>query len=296
MAKKLSAKQIKYFGTPRQKAALKAKRKAAAKTSHRPRTKKKKNTAMGYRGSGGKPKGWSATSKAKLKKKRNGALSGAMPFFRRSKKKLSAHGKPKRKKNPGEIIAFLTGNPAQRRKKAMAKSKKKKYSAASKRAGRPKKKVMSRARRKKNPSIGRPMDWLKGGVGVIGGGVGTRLLPQLAGTSNTGPMGYAMNAGAALLLAWGTHAVTKDTVLTAAVAAGGFAALILRIVGDYTPYGSQLALSGVGDYMVSNWISPQRIAHPNSANWELGGTVPGGITTYGGVHSGADVMTRGNSF
>src|SRR5271166_5421197 len=145
--KKLSAKQIKFFGTPRQKAALKAKRKAAA--SHRPRTKPKKktNTAMGYRGSSGKPKGWSTK-----KKKKNGAMSSPLKFFR-PKKKLPA-SKPKRKKNPGELIAFLTGNPARKKGTAMAKShKKKSKSAASSHAGRPrKKKLMNKARRKtRNP-------------------------------------------------------------------------------------------------------------------------------------------------
>lgn len=127
--------------------------------------------------------------------------------------------------------------------------------------------------RRRNPgAIGRPMDWVKGGVGVIAGGVGTRLVPQLVMPSNnTGPTGYAMNAITAVGLAWAAHAFTKDKVLTAAVAAGGFAALILRIVNDQSSVGKYLALSGMGDYMVSNWSQPQRITDPRGAMFEMGG-------------------------
>ena len=156
---------------------------------------------------------------------------------------------------------------------------------------------MNKARRKsRNPgSIGKPMDWVKGGVGVIAGGVGTRVIPQFLGTTNTGAMGYGLNAIAAIGLSFAAHMFTKDAVLTASVAAGGFAALILRVIGDNTPYGSALALSGFGDYMVSNWVTPQRIMNPNSAVWENGSPAMT-PTPYGGQFSGADRMTSGNSF
>ena len=141
----------------------------------------------------------------------------------------------------------------------------------------------SSRRRRRNPGeLGKPMDWLKGGVGVIGGGVGTRMIPQLiAPTANTSYTGYAMNAVTALGLAWATHAFTKDKVLTAAVAAGGFAALILRVVNDQSSIGQYLALSGMGDYMVSNWTVPQRIGDPRGAMFQMGGAAsalpsPGG--------------------
>jgi hypothetical protein len=89
-------------------------------------------------------------------------------------------------------------------------------------------------RRRRNPGmIGRPMDWLKGGVGVLGGVVVTRALPQaVAASYNTSYTGYAMNAVTAIAAAWATHAVTKDPILTASVAAGGFAALIARIINE----------------------------------------------------------------
>ena len=268
MAKKrLSPKQIKYFGTPRQKAALKAKR--SKPKMHKKRTAPRPNPST--------PK-----KKYKLKKK---STSGS---------------KSKTRKNSPEIISFLMGNPGPKKKggkKKMA-SKKAKYkkSASKKNAGyskSPKKKMTHK--KKRNPAgLGRPMDWLKGGVGVIAGGVGTRVLPQLAGASNTGAMGYAMNAGVAIGLAWAAHAFLRDSVITASVAAGGFAALFLRVIGDNTSYGQALSLSGFGDYMVSNWITPQRITDPRQAMFENGiaspgigtGSVMGGGDSYAGRNDG----------
>ena len=140
------------------------------------------------------------------------------------------------------------------------------HRAAKSNAGRPRKRNASVkhyrfARRKRNPAgLGRPMDWIKGGVGVLGGVVVTRALPQaVAATYNTGATGYAMNAVAAIGAAWGTHLLIKDPVLTAAVAAGGFAALIARIVSDMTQFGSYLSLTGMGDYQFSNFTAPQRL-------------------------------------
>lgn len=279
----MSAKQIKYFGTARQRAALKTKRKNSAKKKvyHRPATKKRANPAP-------------HRAKKYASRKR--------PVHRKRTAK---------RKNPvPEIISFVMGNPGskKRRKKTMA-SKRKHYKRSASRkmnAGRRTKKVYKSHRRRNPAGLGRPMDWIKGGVGVIGGGVGTRVIPQFLGATNTGPMGYALNAITAVGLAWGTHMFTKDAVLTASVAAGGFAALILRMVGDLTPYGSALSLSGFGDYMVSNFVTPQRIVNQRQALWEVPGNGWGGVypsavpTGIGqGSMSGSDVQGaagNGNSY
>ena len=112
------------------------------------------------------------------------------------------------------------------------------------------------------------MDWLKGGVGVIGGAVGARVLPELAGTANTGGMGYLMNIGVTLGLGFLAHMFTKDMVITAGVMAGGVAATLVRIATDNTQYGSYLALSGArngyGDYVVWNFSQPQRVTGQNA--------------------------------
>jgi len=259
MAKRLSAKQIKYFGTKRQRAALKNKRRSSAKR----------------------------TFKAKHRKRTN-------PPKRRAAPRKTFHAK--RRKNPGEIISFVLGNPARRKQGKMAKSFKKKASSKRTNAGRPRKvsykKSFSRHRHR-NPALGRPMDWVKGGVGVLAGVVVTRALPQaVAATYNTGATGYALNAGTALAAAYATHALTKDPVLTASVAAGGFAALIARIISDLTPYGSALALTGVGDYQFSNIVGtvPQRIANQGNANMEVGwSSAPYASPSY---NTGADMGRR----
>lgn len=236
--RKMSAKQIRFFGTKRQRAALKARRsnpkhhvvkhRAAKRSNPRPRPK---------------------------------------PRFRTKHKK----------RNPvPEIISLTLGNPARKKgRKTMAKTKhfKTKHRAASKRnAGRRKStKRYAFSRRKRNPAgVGRPMDWVKGGVGVLAGVVVTRALPQaVLPSSNSGITGYAMNAATAIAAAWGTHLVTKDSVLTAAVAAGGFASLIARVISDMTSFGSYLSLTGIGDYQFSNFNQPQHLTAMQNAQYTL---------------------------
>src|ERR1039458_4380498 len=102
MAKRrMSAKQIKFFGTSRQRAALKAKR----KSSHRPRTKaRRKNAARkvitGYGSTVMNP---GKTNVVFNRGKRSN------PVHRRKAKRT----KPARKRNLGGIFALA--NPAKRR-------------------------------------------------------------------------------------------------------------------------------------------------------------------------------------
>lgn len=230
MAHKLSPKQLKYFGTKRQKAAAKA-RKHQAKAKHRPRTKP--NTA-----------------------KKHSA----------PKRKQSPRAKAARKRgNPGEILSFAL-NPAKKKGgkhvAASKKSKKRKASAKRNAGHRPKTKHMTKRRAAhRNPGmLGGPKDWLAGGTGVLAGVVGTRGIPQFfLGPNNTGMMGYAANAAAAALLTFLAHMFVKNRVFSASVLAGGVAAIISRVISDYSLLGSYSAQLGLGDYMVSNWTQPQRL-------------------------------------
>lgn len=110
------------------------------------------------------------------------------------------------------------------------------------------------------------MDWLTGGAGVVVGVVGSKALPQmLLGAGNTGPMGYAANAAAAIGLGWLANMVfPHKPALVAGVIGGGFGGLLARIISDRTPYGSVLSGSGLGDYGLglyqkSNFNMPQRV-------------------------------------
>lgn len=123
-----------------------------------------------------------------------------------------------------------------------------------------------RHHRRRNPgfagSLGTPMDWLYGGVGVIAGVVGTRALPQLVlGSSNTGIMGYLANAASTALLTVAAHFASKSRVLAASVLAGGAASILSRIIQDYSLLGSYSSQVGLGDYLMSDFLTPQRLTN-----------------------------------
>ena len=248
--RKMSAKQIKHFGTKRQKAALKAKRSA----SHRARSK---------------------------------------PNPPRKHKRAVAKRSPVKRRNP-ELVSFLLGNPAKRRK-TVAHSKKKTKRAASHRSNagtrRGKKPVSHRGRgARRNPgAIGSPKTWVMGGAGALAGFVGSAALPQLVlGSGNTGMTAYAVTAAAAIGLGFLSHfLLPRQQAVTFGVVAGGFANLIRRIISDQTPFGSYLSSTGMGDYMVSNWGPPRMSNGLFSAMAEAPGTpwgaVGGGMVTSSGV-------------
>jgi hypothetical protein len=264
---KMSAKQIKHFGTKRQKAALKAKRSGA----HRKRTNPPK-------GGGRVISGYGSTVMNPHKKQKNPGNH-----------KIVINSAPKkRRKNPTPmILSWAAGNPA-KRSKTVARSRRKKRYATAKRsnAGRrwSVKKVMRHHRRRSNPgALGSPMNWIQGGAGVVVGVVGTRTIPQLIlGTSNTGTMGYVANAVAAVGLGWLTHMIfPRDSVLVTSVIAGGFAGLISRVIADQTPFGAQLSLTGglgdwgLGLYQKSNYPNPPHLiggrpGQPASSNFLWG--------------------------
>ena len=278
MAKRnMSAKQIRFFGTKRQKAALKAKRKKVHHKVHRHKAARK------------------ATNRARPRPK--------------AKKVHRPRTAKKRTSNPGpEMLALTLGNSARKGGgKHMARSRKKKRSSTSHRSNSPRrhsKKVMHHLKRSRNPAgLGNPMDWVTGGAGVLTGVVGTRAIPQLIlGSSNTGAMGYIANGITAAGLGFLSHMFfPRNRVLTPAVVAGGFASLIARIIGDYTTYGQYLSLTGVGDYMVSNVVAPQRLVNPSGAMVEVptgwGSSPPSLVMSSSGVDGsmssmGVDLGTR----
>jgi hypothetical protein len=122
---------------------------------------------------------------------------------------------------------------------------------------RPKMKVRRHHRR--NPG-GLPLnDIFMLGAGGFLGAAGASGGAQLLGSMNTGWVGYAANLFSTGLLAWLIHSFTKNKVLAAGVWAGGVGATIRRVIGDYSLLGSMGTSLGVGDYMVSNWATPQRL-------------------------------------
>jgi hypothetical protein len=269
----MSAKQIKHFGTKRQKAALKARRHAPARKRNPPK------------GGGRVISGYGSTvmNGARKRRRRNPGNHKIVINSARKRRKSTV----KRRKNPTPmILSWAAGNPAKRSKSvAKTRSRRRKTYATAKRsnAGRRRanpKRIMHHRRRSNPAGLGRPMDWLQGGAGVIAGVVGTRALPQmLLGATNTGVTGYAANAVAAVGLGFLTHMLfPRNAVLVTSVIAGGFAGLLSRIIADQTPFGAQLSLTGLGDhgfglYQKSNYPYPPRLVNgrgPNSSMFTWG--------------------------
>jgi hypothetical protein len=107
--------------------------------------------------------------------------------------------------------------------------------------------------------MGRATEYVKLGASVIGGAVGSKYVTQLVlGTKNTSWMGYLGNVVATVLLAYGANMAFKDKIIAQGVVGGGLAQVIVRVIGDQTPYGSYLQGAGVGDYQASAFLTPQR--------------------------------------
>jgi hypothetical protein len=228
----MTLKQKLHFGSKRvraaAKAAMKRKRtkKRAAAVSHRPRTKP--NPAPKRR----------AASKARTKRRKS------------------------QRSNPADIISLTLGNPAKRRTKAVAKTKRRKKASA------PRVNSAGRRRTKKNPGRRRaqrnPAGYgMRDLVALGGGAVLGASLPKLAsqmvlGTKNTGFMGYLANlAGTGLLAFAASRFAPRERMLAAGILAGGVGQVISRAISDYTTVGQYLQSAGMGDYMASNWVTPQ---------------------------------------
>jgi hypothetical protein len=127
-----------------------------------------------------------------------------------------------------------------------------------------KKMYFAKRRHSRRTNPGRVVEYVKAGAAVVGGAVGSKLATQaILGASNTSWMGYGGNLVATGLLGWGAHVAFKDKLISQMVIAGGIAQVIVRMIGDYTPYGQYLSGAGVGDYQASAFLTPQRMM-PNA--------------------------------
>lgn len=291
MAHKMTAKQIKYFGSKRQRAALKARRHAPAKKRHnaaprKPRPSDKRRSTGRYS---------AYTSEEALQK-----------ALRKRKKKNPSSRRRAARKNP-ELVSFLLGNSAPKRRKTVAHSKKKRRAASRANAGTRRRKsnrARPHHRKRSNPgmgAIGSPTTWLFGGAGALAGFVGSAALPQMIlGASNTGIAGYAATAAATIGLGLLSHfLLPRQPGVTLGVISGGFANLIRRVISDQTPFGSYLSNPGMGDYMVANWGPPRMnnglfsaMAEPPGLAWGAAGSAGGMITSSGiGIQDMADIRS-----
>ncbi len=131
---------------------------------------------------------------------------------------------------------------------------------------------------------------------MIGGGVGSKMITQVAlGTSNTGIIGYLANLAAGGILAWGVKSFMHNASAARDVFKGAVLQVVLRAISDYTPFGQYTSQLGMGDYLASNWVTPQRYVDGlNSAQVQIpaGWGAPAVVVASSGVNASA--MGAGN--
>lgn len=259
----LSPKQIKFFGTPAQKAALKNSRRRKANSSrarstakrsrsylprkHRARTKNPGEILSLVLNSGGRKKGKKNMAAKSMKRSR-----AAKRAYRR---RMRAKAKP----NPSHFIrrhrrrTYARGNTAPRRR----------YRRSS---------VRHNRHRKGNP--GGSGKFMQGVMFLVGGGVGffgSKALTQMVMSSNnTGVTGYFGNAAATAAIALVAHMLPPTRKFSPAIIAGGVLQIIYRVLTDNTQLGQVLSSTGMGDYQMQNFVTPQRLVAPlDSAQIEI---------------------------
>lgn len=225
--RKLTAKQIRFFGTPKQKAALRATRRRSH--SHRTNTarrskRRNKGEIIGYtfaQPASRKNRGKMAATKAKKTRKRRARSGGHRVNRRRNTGRRMNYVHHRRRRNPG--------------------------------------------RRRRNPGegMGRISSIAINAVFVIVGAVGSKLLAQMVlGSNNTGIVGYAANAIAGGVMWFVAEKVMHNKDAANGIIAGTAVEIILRLINDYTPFGSYVSGLGMGDYQAQAWLTPQVLVNP----------------------------------
>lgn len=120
-------------------------------------------------------------------------------------------------------------------------------------------KANTHRRRRHNPGGQSVTRLLTDGIWATVGAVGSKLLTQVVlGANNTGIFGYIGNIVAGGAIGFAAQSILKNKEAGYAVYIGTGVQLILRAISDFTPYGQYASLTGVGDYQVSNFVTPQR--------------------------------------
>jgi hypothetical protein len=121
---------------------------------------------------------------------------------------------------------------------------------------------------RRNPGTGSIGEVITTSTFVLVGALGSKLGAQLVlGANNTGVVGYAGNLAAGGVLWFLTDKVMKNKTAASGVIAGTVAQLILRLINDYTPFGSYVSQLGMGDYQMQSYVTPQILTDPtNNSN------------------------------
>lgn len=199
--------------------------------------------------------------------------------------------KRKSSRNPGEILGFVlgpAGNPgrkrgsmAKRRKanrgRSRAKSnpghrRRRRLSASGSRHHRvthrrrrsnPGRRMRVHHRRRNPGALGEIGPMFTNAVFVIVGALGSKLGAQaFLGSNNVGVMGYAGNAAVGGVLWFLAEKIMKNRAAANGIIAGTLVQILLRVINDYTPFGSYVANLGMGDYQAQSFVTPQVLVDP----------------------------------
>jgi hypothetical protein len=195
----------------------------------------------------------------------------------------------KRSRNPGEILGFVlgpAGNPGRKRGSMAAKRKANRGTPRRRKArSNPGMKMARRNRgavthhrrrrhrtnpgvrrhhRRRNPgALGDIGPMFTNAVFVIVGALGSKLGAQaFLGTNNVGLVGYAGNAAVGGVLWFLAEKVMHNRAAANGIIAGTLVQILLRVINDYTPFGSYVANLGMGDYQAQSFVTPQVLVDP----------------------------------
>lgn len=228
---KLSPAQIKFFGSPQQKAALKRKRRNAALLTKKVKKTKKRVSAPVKR----------------MKRRRNipgaiitAGLASLNPAAKKERRKTMSKSKTKKRRSAARPnTSHRSTRRRPRRRNGLIP-----YNFMGQRRHK-------KAKRRANPSLRTGGGGLlKNGLFMLAGLVGSRLLPQaFLAAKNTGVMGYGANLAIALGGGVAIKSILKDSQAGNMFILGGIGGIILRAIQDFTPFGQAInsSLQGVGD-------------------------------------------------
>lgn len=230
--KKLSDKQIRFFGSPAQKAAL-ARRRSAARTKPN-RSGHKKRSTTSRKNAGGELIGFTLAGNTGTKKGHRKMAATKKHKSKSAKRKPAGYGKSKYRPNKGRSSGSTMGH-----------------------------KHKPRRRHNLGRSSGGIVGLVSNAVFVIAGAVGSKLITQMIlTTKNTGVMGYAGNAIVGFGMWLFAEKVLRKPGVAAGLAAGTAVQVVLRLINDYTPFGQYIAQLGMGDYQAQAFVTPQILVDP----------------------------------
>jgi hypothetical protein len=227
--RRMTAKQIRFFGTKRQRAALKGARKSKqVRRVHRPSAKRQQNPVLAVTLGTVNPRRRRAPTMAKARKRRRRAVSAPVRRRRSNPRRVSKR-------------TYVSVQPSHRRRRSKAANPRRRRHNAHRR----------RSNVRRNPALfgyGRATDMVKlVGGGLVGVTAVKMAIPMVPAQFRSNPIMQVLASGA---LAWGAGwlAGKVDKTFGEAVLFGGLMQTGSFALNAFVPQvGRTLALSGMGD-------------------------------------------------